>query len=152
MIKHLWTLVCRESKLDALTNNISIIDSLESMQFSLNTEDPNYKKGSAISAPFNFEVVSLFFRDSLNEDSLIYETIIVLDPKGQKLGEFKAKVQFEEGKNRMRSILKSNMIALTVSGTYVFQIFSSLKDSGANKEMIVALPVDISVTVNGEQI
>jgi hypothetical protein len=146
MIKHVWSLVCKESKIEQNTNNISIIDELESVEFSLSVEKENENK-KPIGAPFNFELISLYYRDKMGSTEALNQDIIVLDPKGEKLGEFKADVLFQEDQNRVRSITKFNMIALSTSGTYVFQVYVEKKKS-TNKELVVAIPVDIKVRVN----
>lgn len=149
MIKHVWTIICKESKIDANTNNVSIIDAYENIQFSINTNDPKYKKGLSVGVPFNFEAVSLFFRDKKGTNGHVSETIKVLDPKGEKLGEFSNDVQFKEEHDRMRNILKFNTIAVTTSGTYLFQVFTN---KNGKSEQVTTIPINIQVTVNGEAI
>lgn len=151
MIKHIWSLVCKEAKVDS-NNNISIIDEYEEIEFALNTSDANYKKGSPIMAPFHFEVVSLFFRDKAGEAVDLQETIVVLDPGGNQLGEFESPMSFKEEHIRMRNIMKLDTIALTVSGVYLFQIFYKTSVQPNKKNLVVSIPISIKVSINGEQV
>lgn len=151
MIKHIWSMVARESKVDAMSNNISIIDALESLQLTADTEDKSYKPGLSIGLPLNFEIVSLFFREKKGKPAEAEEIIIVLDPKGEKLGEFTSKIMFQAEHNRMRNMIKFNMIAVSVPGTYLFQVF--LKNGKSEgREQVATIPIDITMTVNGSQI
>jgi hypothetical protein len=152
MIKHIWTVVCRETKIDEASNNISIIDAYENLQFSIDTEDPGYKKGLPIGVPFNFEVVSLFFRDKKGDVAELEETVLALDPKGKRLGEFQSKIQFKDEHDRIRNLMKLDTIVLTRSGTYLFQVFTKRSDESGKKEQITVIPVNITVSVNGEEL
>src|SRR6266704_1846858 len=121
MIKHIWSLLCKESK-DDTNNNVTIIDQYDEVEFSLNTTDENYQKGKPVVVPFKFEVVSLFYRDKAGDEVAMTETVAVLDPKGEKLGEFESPVSFKKEHSRMRNVMRLENIALTVSGTYLFQV------------------------------
>ena len=152
MIKHIWTVVCRESKIDEVTNNISILDAYENLQFSVDTQDEDYKKGLPIGVPFNFEIVSLFFRDQKGKVDELEESVLALDPHGKRLGEFESKIQFKKEHDRIRNLMKLDTIVLTTSGTYLFQIFTKRPDESGKKEQITVIPINITVSVNGEEL
>jgi hypothetical protein len=152
LIKHIWTVICRESKIDDTTNNISIIDAYENVQFSVDTQDEGYKKGLPIGVPFNFEIVSLFFRDQKGNTDELDESVLALDPHGKRLGEFESKVQFKKEHDRIRNIMKLDTIVLTTSGTYLFQVFTKRPGEKDKKEQITTIPINITATVNGEEL
>jgi hypothetical protein len=151
MINHIWSLVCREAKIDS-HNTLSIIDQYDELTFTLNTEDKNYKKGSSVVAPFGFTIVSLFFRDEKGEKAEMKESVSVLDPSGVKLGEFESVIVFKEEHSRMRNIMQLESIGLTTSGTYLFQVFYTTKAQPNKKKQVVSIPIDIIVNVNGERV
>lgn len=151
MIKHIWSVFCKESIVSADTNNISISNSYENLQFDLNTDSKEYKKGGSVGVPFDFEIVSLFYRDNTKKEETIEEHVAFIDPKGNKLGEFTADVVFKAGLNRMRNRFKFNTLALTTSGTYIFQMYIQKKRS-ETRELVAAIPVDIDLKINGEQL
>lgn len=146
MIKHIWSVLCKESTIDENSNNISLHDAYEVLEFNLTTEDKNYKASQPVIGPFDFEVASLFYRDKTTGEESAKAYVRVLDPKSQELGEFESTVTFTDGLNRMRNRVKFNSMALTSSGTYVIQIRLK-KDS--HKELVAAIPLDIKVIVNG---
>jgi len=150
-MKHIWSLMCKESKIDANTNNISIIDAFESLQFDVNADDPKYVEGSPIGLQFNFEFVSVYFRDKSGDEETHEQTLIVLDPKGNKLGEFNSQIIFQSEHNRTRNILRFNTIALSTSGTYLFQINTNNKGS-EKRRLESAIPISIKVKVNGKDL
>jgi hypothetical protein len=151
MIKHIWSLICKESKIDTF-NNVTIIDQYDEVEFTLNTNDEKYEKGNPVVVPFKFEIVSLFYRDTAGEEVEMTESVAVLDPKGNKLGEFASPVTFKSEHSRMRNVMKLENLALTVSGTYLFQVFYVTKKQPNKKELAVALPLDIKVAVNGDKL
>jgi len=148
VIQHIWSIVCKESRVDETTNSISIIDAYENLQISLNTE-PDYKEGSPVGVPLNFELVSLFYRDKKAGEESIEEFVRVIDPKGLELGGLSSKVVFKDSFDRMRNIFKFQSIALTTSGTYLFQLYSQKTKKG-KKQLISVIPVSIRVTINSK--
>ena len=150
MIKHIWSLVCRESKIEADSNNISIIDAYENLQFVLNIEE-DYDKTKPLVGPFQFEVVSLFYRDKKGSEEKMDAFVSFLDPSGNQLLDFKTEVLFKEQHNRMRNRVKFNNIGLTKSGTYIVQV-AVQKEDKQKKEIVAAIPLDIMLTVNGKEV
>jgi hypothetical protein len=152
MIKHVWTIACRESLVDEDTNNISLLEAFENLQFDINITDDKYKKGVSLGVNFNLEMVSLFFRDTVGKSEKIKETLIILDPKGVKLGEAVADIEFQPTNDRMRNIMKFDTLAVTTSGTYLFQSYLSKSANLGSKEPVAVVPINIKVTVNGEAV
>jgi hypothetical protein len=151
MITHVWTAVCRESMVDEETNNISLLEAYENLQFDVNLSDQDYKKGTSIGVEFKLEVVSLFFRNTTTKVESFKETLLVLDPKGAKLGDAVADVTFQAANDRMRNIMRFDTFAVTTSGVYLFQVFMS-KAKASTKEPIAVVPVNVRVTVNGRPV
>jgi hypothetical protein len=151
MINHIWSLICKDTKVDE-NNTLSIVDQYDELTFTLNTEDKNYKKGTSVVAPFGFTIVSLFFRDEKGKKAEMKESVNVLDPTGVKLGEFESNIVFEEKHSRMRNIMKLESIGLTTSGTYLFQVSYMTKEQPNTKKQVVSIPIDIVVNVNGEKV
>ncbi len=146
MIKHIWTLVCKEAKVEAETNNMSIIDVLENIQFAANMKAGDLKanEGKPFMVPMSLQVVSVFFRDTKHGEDEFECKVRVIDPSNKQLGEFNAPVKFQEGLNRMRNIMKFDSLAVTESGTYLFQIFMKNDDKLKN---VVSVPVDIQLNI-----
>src|SRR3989338_9211235 len=103
MTKHIWTVICRESKIEADTNNISVIDAYESLQFDIKVDEKEFDKTKPVVGPFNFEVLSLFYRDKKGAEEILEVFVVLLDPKGNQLIEFPSKLVFQEQHNRMRN-------------------------------------------------
>lgn len=78
------------------------------------------------------------------------ETVLALDPKGKRLGEFKSDVRFKEEHDRVRNIMKLDTIVLTTSGTYLFQVFTKHPDQTGKREQVTVIPINVNVEVNGE--
>lgn len=147
MIKHIWSVLCHESTIDEKTNNISLRDAYEVLEFNLTTADKKYDTSQPVIGPLDFEVASLFYRDKTTGEENLTAYVRVLDPKSVELGEFESKIQFSDGLNRVRSRVKFNSMALTTSGTYVVQVRLKKQEG---KEIAAAIPLDIKVIVNGK--
>jgi hypothetical protein len=150
MIKHIWTVLCKESRIEAETNNISLIDAYESLQFKLNIDDKSYDPAKPITGPFNFEIVSLFYRDKKGTHEEFSLLLTILDPKGVKINETPAKSEFKAEHNRVRNRIKFENIMLTTSGTYIFQLYLE-KEGNSKKEQLAAIPLDMQISVNGKE-
>lgn len=149
MIQHIWSLVCKESKIEAETNNISVIDLYESLQFDLKVDEATYDKTKPVVGPFNFEIVSLFYRDEKGTHAEFDILAKIVDPKGAILGEFTNKSEFKEEHNRVRNRMRFNTIALTTSGVYIVQVFLKRKEE---QEQVAAIPLDIKVKLNNKEL
>jgi hypothetical protein len=150
MIKHVWTILCRESKIEAETNNISIIDAYDSIQIGATIDETAMDKTKPLVAPIALEVTSLFFRDEKGKIESFNTMLKVIDPKGVALGEFKVKSEFQEHQNRMRTRMKLDSLPLTTSGTYIFEVY--LEGQKDKYHSVSAVPLDVTVTLNSKQL
>lgn len=148
MIKHIWSVLCKESKIEMDTNNISLFDAYEQLEFNLTIDKDKYDPAQPVGGPFVFEVVSLFYREKNGFEESFETSMTLLDPKSNELGKFTAKVEFKEEHHRVRNRMRFTNIALSTSGTYVFQVHTQ---KGDKRELVAAIPVDIKVLVNGEE-
>ena len=146
-LKHLYSIICRESKIDADTNNLSIVDVYESLQFQAELHEDVHltrKEGDPILLPFTFEITSAFYREAAEKRLEADTEVHVFDPNGKALGTFPAHMVLEKDMHRMRSRIRVQSIALTISGTYHFEVM--LTEAGKTKK-VGTVPLDITVEV-----
>jgi hypothetical protein len=149
MPKHIWSLVCRDTKVDDVSNNLSITDVLEDVQFDIKTDSKGYKPGKPIATELQLHLVSVFYRDKPGNQEQLSTTAVVLDPQGTKLGEFNADITFQKKNRRMRSIMRFESIVLTTTGTYMFQVYINENDKRRN---VTTIPLDVQLVVNGSEV
>ncbi|HEX5456224.1 MAG TPA: hypothetical protein VFW77_02550 [Candidatus Saccharimonadales bacterium] len=149
MVKHIWSILCRESIVDADTNNISANQLYETLQFNVTVDKAEYEKKKKLAGQFNFEIVSLLYRDKPGKIEELDIELDILDPKDEKLGTALSKIEFKEKYKRVRNRIKFSTIALTSSGTYYFKVYIKKNNK---RELVVAIPIDIQLTVNGKKV
>lgn len=139
-MKHLWSIICKKAIIDNETKNISIIDVLEEITFFNSSGLPKEKEKIALSC--DFEIISYWLRDSLNE-KIVDFTVDIIDPNNRKIGGTENKMNFPEGeKTRMRTIIKSKALPFTVEGRYWFKIKLNSK-KGSN--VMAEIPVEVKL-------
>jgi hypothetical protein len=69
--------------------------------------------------------------------------VAFLDPKGKKLFEMENNFVFQDGKERLRTIINIDNLPLTESGEYTFSIMTRQND--IDFEEIDAVPLKINI-------
>lgn len=132
-IRHIWTVLCRDSVIDQQTNNLSLNNVLEELKVGKKDLSGKHiipERGEAI--PFNFQVISLWKRLGENTKELLIDgELEVIDPEGKSLVKVPYQIKLEKGKERLRSILNFQGFKITTPGEYIFK--TRVKDtSGQN--------------------
>jgi len=151
MIKHIWTVLCKESKLDAESNNISLMDSTEALQFSVDDPNTNYEGTKNNLVPVKFEVVSLLFRPKSGKKQTIQLEYEFVDPNGKVTGKFGNTVEFLEAHKRMRNRMKLDTFALNVSGDYWCKTYIK-SGTSTKRELVAEVPLTVEITINGKNV
>jgi hypothetical protein len=155
MIKHLWSVLARQSLIDPDTNSLTIIEVLEDLRIDIqlkgNPYMSAYDKEQTNAFPINFELVSTFYRKKRGKAAVVESEIEVVDPTGKSLGDFVNPVEFAPEHYRMRVRGKFNSLGVTKSGVYLFKVY--LKEPGTTKrELVSEIPLIVSLYVDGEEI
>ena len=84
MIKHVWSVLCKESLINQKNNNVSLLEVIEQIEIGFSI--PTQLKDQAVNIPFEFTLVSLFFRegDSKSEEKIRLK-LNFIDPKNKSL-------------------------------------------------------------------
>jgi len=147
MTKHIWSVLCRSSSVDKITNNISLFDVFERLEVSLAVpkakEVPKFKK---INLPVDYQIVSLWTHDQKKQDKIRIK-IIFENPNGVKTNLVNKDLILPPDKKRMRDITKIRGIVLEKSGTYTFRL-QAKKGKDKVFQTIVELPVEIVINEN----
>ncbi|HRV75920.1 MAG: hypothetical protein H6799_01275 [Candidatus Nomurabacteria bacterium] len=143
MIEHIWTIICKESKIDSDTNSITIIDALENLNFDIPEAEVNFQKGKTNLFNVPFEIVSMFYRDKKGRIETHDYYVDIIDPSSKQIGKVEAKIRFEPQHNRMRSRIKFDTIGVTTEGVYKFKLY--LKKKGEKDKLLTSIPLEINI-------
>ena len=145
-MKNIWSILCTRSIIDQRTNALSLIDCVDELTVTFS----KLEEMSAVNKniPIILEVVSLWHDEAKEAERILPYIIEIVDPQGQKIGEFRNEAKFEVGKTRLRAITGINGVKLTSEGKYFFKV---LVPEGETVKLISEIPVDVRFLLNLKQ-
>lgn len=152
-VKPIWSVLCQEASVDANTNNISLFKVVEQLQFGLKMEEldklkdnPKFDPTKPIAFPFVTQLVTLW-KNLSNKSAFEFPVkISLIDPNGKVIDEMLSDFRFEEGKDRLRTIVSINMIPVTKSGDYTYSIMTK-QNKEDDFEEVYSVPVRIDLNL-----
>lgn len=146
-IKHIWSVLCKESVINQDDNLISIHGVLEELNVSLMPMNSlSNKLPNKISIPMNYEVVSFWFKDKKTESVKAEVEYKLIDPENKELVKTIQNIEIPESIRRFRSRMKISGMPVTKEGDYVLRV--SIKEQNSKKfETISELPLEIKIKV-----
>ena len=117
MIKHVWTVLCKETVIDQESNNISIFDALEQIVVEVDNE-PIYP----INVQIMYEIASLWIKSDQSENAESEVVINITDPDNNIVKTFNQTLSIPKNLQRMRTRTKISGIVVTSAGLYHFNI------------------------------
>lgn len=137
MVKHIWTLIAKNSSVDIDTNNLSIYNIIEVLN--INTD----KIASPINLNIEYEIISMWTKDNNAEKDFEYQ-IVVTNPSGKSVKTYQQIVKMAKNIKRMRTRFRILGFAVEAKGVYKFVI--NLKDNRNNKfEKVTEIPLEVKV-------
>jgi hypothetical protein len=146
VIRHVWSILCSKVSVDRETNNVSLFEILESVQFMIST---------AVTYPANFlfdaNLVTLWARQDRSEPNEGEMRVRLLAPNGDQLAMVSNSFNFQSSL-RARVIGKFNTIRVAGEGVHEWEI-SYRQSSQEDWRIVASIPLEISVQVvaPGEQ-
>jgi hypothetical protein len=148
-MKHIWTVLCKESIIDTESNNISLLNVLEQISIGINDSNGQrlLKEGKMLNLNvIPFEIVSFWAKEDSTKPEEADMIIEFLDPKGNKIKEFEQHIIITAQYSRIRTRIKINGLSVKDSGTYNFTI--RIKDKAVKNAKIVAeIPLEINIGI-----
>jgi hypothetical protein len=97
-----------------------------------------------ISVPINYEIVSLWVRDSNKGSEHLDIQARLLDPKGEELAASRFSGEFLENTRRLRTRLKISGIVITFAGNYTVEV--SYKETVSDDfEVVAKVPLEVAI-------
>lgn len=141
-IKHIWSVLCKESVIDQADNNVSIHGVLEQLSIVFTPLSETGKLPEKLGIPMNYEIVSLWQRSEEVESTKGDIEYILFDPDKKELLKNTQRIEIPKTSRRFRSRMKITGLPLSREGNYVFQV--RIKEEEANTFHLVAdLPLEV---------
>lgn len=150
-VKPIWSVLCQESSVDTNTNNISLFKVVEQIQFGLKMEEfdklkdnPKFDPTKPIAFPFASQLVILWKNLSSMPAFEFPVKISFIDPNGKTINEILNNFRFEQGKDRLRTIVSINLVPVTKSGDYTYSVMTK-QDKDSDFEEVCSVPIRIDL-------
>jgi len=146
MIKHIWSVLCSQSLIDASSNNISLIGILEEIHLTRKPSSPKRQKErmkGKPAFPIVMEWVTLWERTPGESANLVPVRDIVSAPSGEILVQQEYNIDFGKH-NRMR--WRRKFSGLPERGPGQYQFCTQIKDEKTNTwESVSSLPLEVFI-------
>jgi len=141
-MKHIWSILCENSSVDAKSNLISLFGCIE--QLNLRIDSSKALKENDMIISFKLQLISFWIVQNISKDNVLETKIELLDPDKKSLKSFKKSFNIKKGILRFRSRLNIDGLPITKEGRYIFRV--SGKEADEKKYKLVAeLPLDINI-------
>ena len=134
MPNHVWSTVCSKAILDRETNNISLIEVLEEIQFGPPPPDNDLGQEGYVMLPIPMTLVTLWERESGSDSETFAVRIKFVDPTGTWIGPKDTEREHTIDKLRFRSINRMMAVPFSESGRYIILVQSKTSGSGRWKQ------------------
>lgn len=145
-IKHIWSVLCKESVIDQDDNNISIHGVIEELSISLAPVNGTGKLPEKLNIPMNYEIVSLWQKSKEVDIAKAEIEYLFIDSENKELLKNTQTIEIPKTSRRFRSRMKIAGMPLSKEGDYTFQI--KIKEEGTNTfHLVVELPLEVKINL-----
>jgi len=150
-MKHIWSVLCAKSIIDSETNNISLLDILETINISIHPKQKGVSSIKGTLEPITirgqFEIVSLFKRsNTTGELEEAQQLIEFCGPDNKKIKEFSQSISIPKQFKKMRARFRIPELTFFKAGEYKFVV--KIKGKEQTKSLTVAeIPLDVGVSI-----
>ena len=145
-IKHIWSVLCKESVINQDDNNISIHGVLEELSIFLSPAKETGKLPEKFGIPMNYEIVSMWQKSKDVESAKAEIEYTLLDPEKNGLLKNTQMMEIPKTSRRFRSRMKIIGLPLTKTGDYIFQV--KVKEERADSfRLVTELPLEVRINL-----
>lgn len=145
-IKHIWSVLCKESIVNQDDNLISIHGVLEELKIDIQPSSDKDILPEKIAIPMNYEIVSLWVKEEKDVIAKAELEFVLFSPKGEELSKATQAMEIPVDVKRIRSRMKISGFPVMDSGDYYFEV--KIKEEGENKFVIASkLPLEVKVNL-----
>lgn len=146
-IKHIWSVLCKESIINQDDNLISIHGALEELNVSMTPMNAGSNKvPEKLSVPFNYEIVSFWVKENKEKLAKAQIEYSLVSPEGKELFNKIQDMEIPVNTKRFRSRMKITGMPVTREGDYNFRV--KIKEEGVGTFRLVAeLPLEVKINL-----
>lgn len=145
-IKHIWSVLCKESVISQDDNNISIHGVLEQLSVFLSPIKETGKLPEKFGIPMNYEIVSMWYRSKEVESAKAEIEYTFFDSENKELLKSTQMIEIPKSSRRFRSRMKITGMPFTKEGDYTFKV--KIKEEGSDAFRLVAeLPLEVKINL-----
>lgn len=140
-MKHIWSIVCQQSVIDAENNLLSLFNCVEEMNLTVDRD--KISEPEKIVIPAEFQLVSFWsVKDSSKDNELTVKGELV-DPNNKILNTFNNTFIVKSGVTRFRNRTNIQGLPITTEGRYYVKVWQ--KDLKEKFTLVAELPIDIKI-------
>ncbi len=145
-VTHLWSVLCQTATVDADSNDLSLIKTIDEMSVSFANADAlrSFQESAAkgpVTTPTACDLVTLWKKADRAADAVFDLRVRYQDPDGRSLGEVEIPVRMGAGELRHRHRLNMPGLPMTVPGEYAFVV--EVRAEGGKYKLVDRVPLDI---------
>jgi len=142
MVKHLWSIVCREAIVNQENSALSLMNIFEGFDVEVKKDSP---QGTEIVLPVEYEIVTMLRKDSRSKEEKIELRAKLFDPNDQQvIDPIIVPITMPKNKFNFRQKIKNFGFKITVQGEYRFIV--EIKQEGKKDFCQVAeVPININI-------
>lgn len=144
-VQHIWTLLCQRAIIDKKSNNLSLVDVVETVKVPLK----NFENGKIFKILFPCQIVSFWSKDEAIMSISTQIRLVFYAPGDKKISQMIFPVHIASEMKFARSIINLNFLPITVSGEYILEI---QQQKNRKYEVQARVPFLVNIEVKGKKI
>ena len=150
-LKHVWSVLCKESTINQDDNVISLYGVLEELNITLTPiKGSGADSPEKVGIPINYEIVSMWIKYNKKEIVKAEIEYTLVSPTGKELLKTIQNAEIPETSKRFRSRMKISGIQVEKEGEYNFRV--RIKELGSDIfKTVCELPLEIKIQFSKQQ-
>lgn len=133
-VEHIWSVLCRTAITDKDRNTLSMIETIEQVNFAA--------EGTVTGIPFEAAIISMWWRSSLGQPEVGYQRLGIISPIGEDLLTSASQEIDLSIHRRSRNTFNLSGMPFTESGVYRFNIQFSA-DGESDWTNVASVPIEV---------
>lgn len=141
-MKHIWSIICQHSSIDAENNLLSLFNCVEEMNLIVDRDKMSEQEKIVI--PAEFQLVSFWATEDSSKDNKLEIKGELVDPDNKVLNTFNNNFVVKSGVARFRNRTNIQGLPITKEGRYYVKVWQ--KNDKEKFVLVAELPIDIKIS------
>ena len=140
-MEHIWSVLCRSTSLDDLTNQLSIFEVVETIAFGTAEKIPTDQK---IAIPMDLTLATLWWRSDLEIEEVAFQRVRLISPSQEWTGVESSEMEIKLVNNIKRFRTRNRFSGIPYTGNGVYRFVVQIRDSDQDEwRDITSVPLEI---------